>query len=1507
MTNLSENLDNLIIDGKEIYPNLPSLTNNPSDNYISSKYIKSFDLNINGDYGLKNDIILEGLVMNALTKLNSPHFPIFQGLYKKENKIYLFFEEFKKQYKGELTEDIKNVIVFQIIFSLYISKVYEFNHNNLTINNIYIEEDIPREIEYIIEGIKYKMFNHGINIKLFNFNKSRITMFKTYIFNENDRIEDNYDVKYDETNDLNILNNLLTNEQLNKIKNINRITIYSLLSSIYNLQINYLDNNIPTINEDKSIADNDIFIKYIAFYPKNKSSYIEEQHNLDSLFLYLLSNNYNRLLYKFLSVFNVKLDYSKVNFGKYSYSKNRKIIFKMKNKFQKKNTHITNKKGQMKIYNYIITENIINTGDIFDPILLSYHAHDEWLMEEGNIIINVNGKLYGTNKLYYKEIDDNNLFSEMIIENDIPQYRKSLNSRKFVNLNKYGIDAIINIRIFDKILTSDKREFELIKNETIFLINYEYLLHNPKISLNEIYTFIEEEHNALKNYTYQWDVAMNTYLRSNMTDKEYINTASFLDYYERFGEFPEESLKNIKDNIEYIDNAFMHTHITEEEIVTYRGTKDCTLYDELNLSFISTSKNLDVAKTFAEGGCIYEMHISPGIPYIYLEDFTLVKGEYEILLPRNLIVKLREQVGNKYIVDVLLSSLDQFKIDNNFKLYNVSNVIGIEENNIKKYSKNDYINDIPIDPITGDEIDNNNSIIFNDMCYNINTLYNRLIKCIENGTLFTDPFTRLEFDYNTIILVNNINDISEYLFEFSNFNIIKKMIMDDIPIYKLNGYVIMEFVRHNRLDLIKYIFQNNKEENKNFDFDIIYAIRTNSLDTLIINDIDDINFDEVKKNNYAFFKSCYYSINNNIMKFFIDSGIDINNNDNEAFYSAFKNGNMNSMKFLLENGSKINSNTLLDAIKFSKIEVIKFLIDNGANINDNIILYTFKYCKDINKIKFLLNQGVNINYNNGILFSSVCDFGDLNFIKYLLNRGANKGIFEGFAISIKKLKYDISDYIFNNIFNLENTRKALILYSCKNNNISLFRYLITFNIQLNDEMLLFAIKNNNYEMVKGIINKGKNININNENILFAIKNNNYEMVKGIINKGKNININNENILFAIIESELQNIDIFNLLIDNGMNINNNKALIESVKNNKDEITKYFVLNAIDINFNDSYLLIDAINYNKLWLVRILVENDANIYNRNNLPIKCAMNHYDIFIYLASKIKNLNEIGNELLIIAAGSDNIQVLKYLVMKGFNIDDKALIQACIYNKLVNVIYLIDNGANADNENALYESLLKGHVDIIEYLIDNGADINYNNDELLINAIEDNNLKMVKLLLVFGADINARNSFPLLTAIENQTVKMVRLLVDDKNIDLNNDCLIIAVLKQNVGIVELLLSNDVNVSRNNNEAILLAIKIANPNLEIVELLIENGADIHVNNNELLDFSTINNQIELTKILVENGIKANEQALYNAVYNKNLSMVKFLVEHGANRRNKDILNLAYELHNREIIDYLIG
>ena len=1078
-------LHKLIIDGENIY----LYDKNKIEEYI----------NENGDYACKNQLILEAIILSSLNKLNSSHFPKLLDLYENNNQIYLITDNLKEQYLKQLNVDTKNVIIFQILFALYESKVFEFNHNNLTLDNIYLENVEEEIIEYIINGYKYTMFNHGINVKIINFGKSRITIYKTYIFNEFDRHKEDYDVLYNQSNDLKVLDFLLDDSSFNKLSKLKKITIFSVMSVLFGIPLKYLNDQNKTINEIKQKKSNDEISKYIANYPKK---ILTKFNNID-IFNHLVNNKYNRLLYKFLTLFDIKLDLSKININCESYSNNRKIINKLKEVFNKS----------------LIVDEI---KEIYNPILLKYYYKEEWLNDKNNIILNIDNRKYGVNNIIFKDIPDNNII----------KYK----STKYINLNKYGMNAIINLNVFINSINSNVNELIIYKQEKNLIVNY------------KSYNFNNEENLSLKNYTYQWDEAINRYLRENINDNEYLKNKNFLEYYDRFGDFPEESLENIKENIKNIDNAFLNTHISKENFVVYRGTKDFILYDGLNLGFISTTTNFDVAYEFAKNGhtmgCIYEMNISPGIPYIYLEDFTLKEEENEILLPRNLVVTMKKRIGNRYIVNVTLSSVDQFKIDDKYQRYYESKILGYNEDE-----------KVIVDEITGDEIDLDNFIENDGIYYNKSTILNIFKTTFnkflneEEKNIFVDPFTRIPFNDNIIL---EMFDLSPEYTEYDKLNFL---------------------IFSGNFKLFTYLF-NEK-----------------NIDDFLINSIS-------------------YGIYNNLLfiKFLLEKGANINTKNDKPLMEAINTNNLLFTEFLLKNGSNIhieNDKPLIEASIIGNLEMIKLLVNYGANIHakgEDALMNSIGL-EFVQNVSFFIKQGANIHVED-CLFSAL-SMRNTEIIKLLLESGADIHIFDKDDDIIRELilsgkveiielliEYgmNINKYIKDDIF----IGKLIISYYSKM--IKLFiKYGMNINIYAkNDKLLFYCFSHNNLEVFKLLIQYGGNIHLYNDKFLFeAAENGLLDIILFLIEYGVDICTQNNKALLIAVENN--KIEMVILLLENGADIHtqNDKALISAVRKNQVEMVILLLENGANVHEQNDKALIFAVKNKKWKLVKLLNKYKTN--------------------------------------------------------------------------------------------------------------------------------------------------------------------------------------------------------------------------------------------------------------------------------------------------------------------------
>ena len=954
------------------------LTLNYDNNIIKlNNYDNTDVINGNGDYAISNSLLLEAICLTFLNKLNTTHFPNILNSFLCKNKLCI--EQDYKTLSLPLDEIVlddkkKDIILFQLLYALYESSSIDFSHNNITKQNISIESVPSMEVEYIIKGKIIKLFNYGINVKFNNFKHSRITVYETYIFNENDRKKKypkEYDVPFFPSKDLYdiIKLDILSDEMKNKIENKNilnkidnGISSYEILSILFEISEKTSQSTIinKTSNECKTLSNKDDILYSVA-------NMTEDIKNINEKLLYLLTNNYNRLAYKLIIFYPTSVD-ENINYREYT--KNIKLLNLIYNTYN----------------NYL---NLDNKDNIYDPIMLKYYSKKEWLDINDNIIINSNKHNYGTNKKYFNMIPRNNLINEVIFDNYKINYLKTFKNKQYIDLNKYGINAIINYQLFKIFLESKQYELNLADdNENIDGINYEFLINSYQSKgYKFLNAFTENQIIDLTNYTYQWDNFINGYLRNG---ENYFNSNEFHSYYTRIDLDINIAKDKIIQAIKNIDDAFLIAPILEEEIVLYRGTKDCFLYDGINLGFISTTILNNIAHRFKETkGCIYEMHISPGIPYIQMDKFSKYPVEKEILLPRNLIVTKRDQIGKNYIVDINLSSDNQFNYYLENKKYNIKTIKNYSDTfSFNHCYKNKMIGNEIIDEISGNIT--TDSINFNGMCYSITTLLKLLYRVISinltNNTLvhyFADPFTRIRFSTDIIKrLIARIIDEPTLIY-YNDSSLTTDNFEEELYYF---------FIKDGNLEIIKFLndvwkvpiidnFAVNISVNAGY-FDIFYYFMENGniLSEIIFNSI--ITNDRVKcfdyLNNQVDFLSQFdlvksiitvsldkYSID--IINYIIDKNIDLSKYSKFFVICGIVNNDLNLINYALQNGYNLNDIDIFRidvVVAIENIKIIKFLIDNGYNINlistDAItsLLDDRKY----STVKFLIDNGYNINF-----------------------------------------------------------------------------------------------------------------------------------------------------------------------------------------------------------------------------------------------------------------------------------------------------------------------------------------------------------------------------------------------------------------------------------------------------------------------------------------------------------------------------------------------------------------
>ena len=159
--------------------------------------------------------------------------------------------------------------------------------------------------------------------------------------------------------------------------------------------------------------------------------------------------------------------------------------------------------------------------------------------------------------------------------------------------------------------------------------------------------------------------------------------------------------------------------------------------------------------------------------------------------------------------------------------------------------------------------------------------------------------------------------------------------------------------------------------------------------------------------------------------------------------------------------------------------------------------------------------------------------------------------------------------------------------------------------------------------------------------------------------------------------------------------------------------------------------------------------------------------------------------NEGLLYSARDGHLSVVKYLIEMGANIhdgNDYAIRMASENGHLSVVEYLVEHGANVNelDSDALNMASSNGYLSVVEYLVENGADIHAENNYALRWAAGNGHLSVVEYLVKHGADIHALGDVALRVAVYHCHLEIVKYLVEHgANIDIVDDYAIKRAIK--------------------------------------------------------------------------------------------------------------------------------
>ncbi|KAL0994681.1 hypothetical protein UPYG_G00125760 [Umbra pygmaea] len=340
------------------------------------------------------------------------------------------------------------------------------------------------------------------------------------------------------------------------------------------------------------------------------------------------------------------------------------------------------------------------------------------------------------------------------------------------------------------------------------------------------------------------------------------------------------------------------------------------------------------------------------------------------------------------------------------------------------------------------------------------------------------------------------------------------------------------------------------------------------------------------------------------------------------------------------------------------------------------------------------------------------------------------------------------------------------------------------------------------------------------------------------------------------------------------------------------------------------------------LAQVLLAMHANVEDRgikgDITPLMAAASggYVDIVKLLlvhGADVNAQSSTGNTALTYACAGGFLDVVKVLLKEGANIEDHnenghtPLMEAASAGHVEVARVLLEYGAginthsNEFKESALTLACYKGHLDMVRFLLEAGADQEHKTDEMhtaLMEACMDGHVEVARLLLDSGAQVNMpADSFesPLTLAACGGHVDLAALLIErGANLEEVNDegytPLMEAAREGHEEMVALLLAQGANINAQTEETQETALTLAccGGFLEVADFLIKAGADIELGCSTPLMEAAQEGHLELVKYLLAAGANVHattatgDTALTYACENGHTDVADVLLQTGA-------------------------
>ena len=566
--------------------------------------------------------------------------------------------------------------------------------------------------------------------------------------------------------------------------------------------------------------------------------------------------------------------------------------------------------------------------------------------------------------------------------------------------------------------------------------------------------------------------------------------------------------------------------------------------------------------------------------------------------------------------------------------------------------------------------------------------------------------------------------------------------------------------------------------------------------------------------------------NTEVVKFLLKENADVNiQNEHRvtALMVASQHGHTKIVKLLLKENADVNIQNehrvtaLMVASQHGHTKIVKLLLKENADVNiQNEHRVTALMVASLNGhtqvVELLLKENADVNIQNerrvtALMAASLN--GHTQVVELLLKENADVNIqnvegltalmaanLNGHTQVVELLLKENADV---NIQNVEGLTALMV--ASLNGHTQVVELLLKENADVNIQnvegltALMAASHNGHTQVVELLLKENADVNIQNVEGLTALMvaslNGHTQVVELLLKENADVNIQNvEGLTVLMLASLIGHTQIVELLLKENASVNIQKedgwtALMLASLNGHTEVIKLLLIEHADINIQSKKgetALIVAIENKHSEVVEYLLQSKANPHivmcikgiEITALLLAALTGNRDIVKVLLDKSElTTDEIEKTVVLLCYGG-HPTLITFLSNKLPHLtnDQRELLDSCVKGDLATVIMkTIDNPDTplVRDVTPLMVASSCGHVDIVDALIQTGADVNkqenhYRLTPLFLAVTGGQPTSIVEMLLENGANPNiiaAMNETPLDVANDNKDEAIIELLI--------------------------------------------------------------------------------------------------------------------------------------------------